>query len=397
MKAVAALLIALVLVTGAPTQALLAQSTGSIIGHVVNGTAGASPPADLDVVVHVIQNRVKVGEQRVRTDRTGAFSVGGLVTGPDTRYFPIVQYAGVAYFPERPVVLSGPEPASADITVFEATPQPDAVSFERLNMLVMGVSPTSLTVMEMGTAVNASDRTYAADAQVTGSGRTLRFVLPPGAIDVTPQAGLPADSLEATPDGFAATDPVRPGRREIAFSYQLPYTSSSLDLTRSFTLPVNAFTLYAPPDLGEIVAPGMALQGTVDLGGRPFRQYVSQRVAPGAEVRFRLTGLPAPLFGTPRELGLAVAGVTAALLVMALALGVWRRTSPVPADRAGSGDSPADRSEHRQTARDAQIRAVAELDERYAAGQIDEQAYRAERAERKSRLLAIPQTTAGAT
>ncbi|MFN8637832.1 MAG: hypothetical protein U0893_28605, partial [Chloroflexota bacterium] len=329
MRAAVPFVVALLLLVSCPNLSAFAQAdsaaNGSIVGHVANGTAGAPAPADLEVVVHILQNRVKTGEQRVHTDASGAFSLGGLATGQDTLYFPIVQYAGVAYFPDRPIVLTDASPAPVDITVFEATPRPDAVSFERLNMLVMGVSPSALTIMEMGTAVNAGDRTFAADAQVTGSGRTLRFVLPPGAMDVTPQAGLVEDSLEATPDGFAATDPVRPGRREIAFSYQLPYTSSTLDLSRSFTLPVGAFTLYAPPDVGEVVAPGMALQGTVDLGGRQFRQYTSQRVAAGAEVRFRLTGLPAPLFATPRQLGLAVAGVTAALLLLALAYGVRRR------------------------------------------------------------------------
>jgi len=208
-----------------------AQETGSIVGHVANGTAGAAAPADLEVVVHILQNRVKTGEQRVRTDGAGTFRLDGLAIGPDTLYFPIADYVGVPYYPDHPAVLTGPDPVPVDITVFEATPTPDAVSFERLNMLVMGVTPTALTIMQMGAVVNGGDRTFAADASVTGSARTLRFILPPGAMDVTPQTGLPPDALESTPDGFAATDPVPPGRRELAFSYQLPYASSSLDLT----------------------------------------------------------------------------------------------------------------------------------------------------------------------
>src|SRR5262249_53979454 len=124
-----------------------AQETGSIVGHVTNGTAGAAAPADLEVVVHILQNRVKTGEQPVATDSTGSFRVDGLAVGPDTLYFPIVQYAGVPYFPDHPAVLTGPDPVPVDITVFEATPTPDAVSFERLNMLVMGVTPSALTIM----------------------------------------------------------------------------------------------------------------------------------------------------------------------------------------------------------------------------------------------------------
>ena len=59
----------------------MAQEDGVIDGLVSNGTAGAAPPADVEVVVHILQNRAKTGERRVRTDATGAFHVDGLTTG----------------------------------------------------------------------------------------------------------------------------------------------------------------------------------------------------------------------------------------------------------------------------------------------------------------------------
>jgi hypothetical protein len=325
----------------------------------------------------------------VRTDASGTFRVDGLEIGHNIVHVPLVEYRGVGYFPDRPVMLESPEPAAVELMVFEATPRPDAVTFDRLNMLVMGATPTALTIMEMGAAVNASDRTFAADVQATGSARTLRFLLPTGAIQVTPQAGLPVDTLESMPDGFATTDPVRPGRREIAFSYQLPYNSSSIDLSRSFALPVGTFTLFVPPEIGGVVAPGMALQGTAELGGRQFRQYTVERLAPGTEVRFRMVGLPAPFFARPRDLGVLVVGLSSAALLGFLVVAVRRRwSSPEASSLADSlptnGSATVDEAE-----RLALIREVAQLDERYAAGGVDESSYRAERAEHKARLLAL--------
>lgn len=391
----AALLVLLMLSLLAP-QAALAQENGVIDGVVRNGTAGAQPPADVEVVLHVLQNRVKTGEHRVRTDSAGQFRVDGLTTGADFLYFPIVQYGGVAYYPDRPVVLDGTAPGRTEIAVYEGTPRADAVSFDRLNMLIMGVSPTALSIMEMGAVANSTDRTFVADPQVTGSARTLRFLLPPGAIDVTPQAGLPADSLESTPDGFASTDPVRPGRREIAFSYDLPYASSTVDLARSFAFPVGAFTLYVPSDVGAVVPDGIALPGTADLGGRQYRQYVVQQVAPGTPIRLRLTNLPAPLFARPRDLGLAVVGATGAVLLAFLLTAVGRRRTEAPTPAVGLPvDSPG--AVPSIAERQALVRAVAQLDERFEAGGIDEAAYRAERAARKARLLALTRSSAGAS
>jgi hypothetical protein len=213
---------------------------------------------------------------------------------------------------------------------------------------------------------------------------------------VAPQAGLNPDALESTPDGFASTDPVLPGRREIAFGYQLPYSASSLDLSRSFAFPVGAFTLYVPDNVGEVVGPGMALQGTANLGGRQFRQYSVEGIRPGDEVRFRLTGLPAPLFARPRDLGMAVAGMVGTILLGCLVVAVRRRRSdgpdPEPDAVSGSPDlhpvHSADRAEL--------VRAVAQLDELYAHGDLDEAAYRAERTRQTSRLLDLSRSAAGA-
>jgi hypothetical protein len=374
-----------------------AQENGIIDGVVVNRTAGAAPPADVEVVVHILQNRVKTGERRVRTDASGQFHVEGLSTGAETLYFPIVQYGGAAYYPDRPVVLDGTSPAHTEIAVFDATPRPDAISFDRLNMLVMGVTPSALTIMEMGAVTNGADRTFVADPQVTGSARTLRFLLPPGAIQVTPQAGLPADTLESMPDGIASTDPVRPGRREIAFNYDLPYTSSTLDLTRSFAFPVSAFTLYVPSDIGAVVPDGIALPTLAELGGRQYRQYVVNQVAPGTEVRLRLTGLPAPLFARPRDLGLAVAGATAVVLLTCLVVAVRRRQQSVPSPVEVRPSETVTLSLPASAGRQALVQAVAQLDEQFESGAIDEAAYRAERAEKKARLLALTRSSAGAT
>src|SRR5215216_3536611 len=102
------------LLANAVPRVAMAQDNGAIVGHVVNGTAGGAVPADLEVVVHVLQNRVKTGERRVRTDGSGAFRVDGLATGPDLLYFPIVDYGGVPSYPDQPVVLSSAESAPVD-------------------------------------------------------------------------------------------------------------------------------------------------------------------------------------------------------------------------------------------------------------------------------------------
>jgi hypothetical protein len=383
-RIVAAIVVAL-LVTGTAARA---AGNGVIDGTVVNGTAGGAAPVDLKVTIHSVRDRTQLDKQEVSTDGAGRFHVEGLETGANIVYLPIVEYAGVPYFPDRPVVLDGSGSAQVTIQVYETSPTPTDLTFDRANMLIMNVSPSALTVMEMGAVVNGSDRTFDADARVTGSDRTLRFNLPAGAIQVTPQTGLAPDGLESTPDGFATTDPVRPGRREIAYSYQLPYDSSTLDLTRSFTLPVGTFTLYLPDQGIDVIGPGLALQGTADLGGRTYRQYAVQNLRAGDELRFRLTNLPAPLLARPRDLGLAVATIGGLALAALLIVAIRRRTSDSAATvptAEGAGSRDAERAEL--------VRSLAELDERFAAGGVDEAEYRARREAEKARLLTLVAAT----
>jgi hypothetical protein len=379
---VAAICVAAVFVV-TPVQIARAAGTGVIDGTVVNGTAGGGVPADLKVTIHAVRDRTPVGSQVVTTDGAGRFHVEGLDVAPNLIYLPLVEYAGVPYFPERPIVLDGSGPAQVTVQVYDTTPTPDSLAFDRANMLILGDSPTALSVMEMGAVVNAGDRTYAADPRVTGSDRTLRFILPAGATQVSPQAGFASDALQSTPDGFATTDPVRPGRREIAFSYQLPYETPTIDLTRTFTLPVGTFTLYLPDQGIDVIGPGLALQGTADLGGKTYRQYAVQNVGPGSEVRFRLTNLPAPLLGRPRDLGLAVAGAGGLILAVVLAVAL-RRRSAVP-DSHSTATASAVGDDERQSL----VHSLAELDERFEAGGVGEAEYRATRDAGKARLVAL--------
>ena len=223
------LLIALFLLCSAPVPAR-AAGTGVIEGTVVNGTAGGRVPAELKVTVHAVRDRTPIDKQEVMTDGAGRFRVEGLDTGANIVYLPLVDYAGCRTSRKRPVVLDGAGPAQWTIQVYETSPTPDALAFDRANMLILNVAPTALTVMEMGAVVNGGDRTFAANPQVTGSDRTLRFNLPAGATQVTPQAGLAPDALQSTPDGFATTDPV-PGsaRDRVQLPVAVRYVLARLD------------------------------------------------------------------------------------------------------------------------------------------------------------------------
>lgn len=377
----ASLLIAssLFLTAGRPESPTLAAATGRIDGVVVNGTNGHGPPQGVQVTTHVFRDRTKIHERTATTDSGGRFTVEALETTTDFAYFPIVEYGGASYYPERPLTFDEVAERSVQIKVFEPTTSDAGIAYDRVNMLILGVDGAAMTIMEMGAIVNSADRTLVGEPSGGATGTTLRFWLPSGAMQVSAQAGISPGSLISTPDGFATTDPVTPGRRELAFSYQLPLTGPALDLTRRQVYPAAQLNVYAPDNGIVVTSPRLTLQGNSDLGGQRYQMYSTQSLEAGSLVALRLTGLPArPRLGF-LQIGLAVVGATTALFAAALLVFVRRREKATNAPGRVDVSTDARFSDL--------VAAIARLDARYDGGELASEPYLEERARRKSELV----------
>ena len=356
-----------------------AQEDGRIDGQIVNGTVGGAAPGGLAVTVHAFKDRAKVGEQIVQSDSEGRFSVGNLEAGPGRVYFPIVEYGGASYFPERPIELNGGA-ATTVIRVFEPVYSDAVIAFDRLNLLVADIGPTTLTLMQMGAVINQSDRTYLGDDGGGERGPTLRFALPSGATEIVPRAGLVAGDLATTSNGFTSSTPIPPGRHELAFSYVLPYDARSVQIAYEQLHPSAGVALYVPDGGVTVSSKVLAARGTTDLGGRTFLHYTADQLPSGAEVAFTLSGLPAAFRLRPSDLSLLVVGGGVMVLGTALVVSLRRGRSQ---SRTGlnASDVNSDRS--------ALVRSLAELDDLFETGGIDDATYRAERNRRKGELIAL--------
>jgi hypothetical protein len=281
------------------------------------------------------------------------------------------------------VILDDAPSESVEVRVFETTESDEAIRFDRSNLLILGVSDTSLTIMEMGAIVNQSDRTYVAGPGDNGPGTTLRFTLPRGAAQVTPQAGLSAGGLTALPDGFASSDPVLPGRHELAFSYRLPVQGSTIDIAKRQQYPTGVFNLYAPEKGLTVVSPSLTYQGAAELGGQRFQLYSAQDLAEGATVTLRLAGLPWAFRPTPLQTGFGVVGLGAAIIVAACLIGLRR---PAPSVRPGVGTTNVSPAGQREK---SLLESLVDLDDRFARGEIAEREYRSEREATKSELVEL--------
>jgi hypothetical protein len=358
---------------------------GVIDGQVKNGTADGPVPAGVEVVLHAVGEGDRVERWRTRTDEQGRFRFERLDTAASVRYLPATEYGGALYYP-RPLSLAGQAEQAVEITVYEPTHSDRWIAFERSNLMVQGIAPNRLDLMEMGAVANVGDRTYVGPEGVSEAERsTLRFSLPPGALDVAPQAGLATSDVRPEADGFAIGSPILPGRHQLAFSYGLAFDDGRLELTKRLDYPTMTFNFYVP-DVGlEVQSPQLRPQGGAELGGQRYLIYAAQNVPAGTELRVRMVGLPSPHSGV-QPLVWSVLGLGCVVLGGGLLMVYRRRTAGRGLVAAASNDGQAGADE---VDRMRLLVALAHLDERYEQGELSSEEYQARRAVEKERLLAL--------
>jgi hypothetical protein len=206
----------------------------------------------------------------------------------------------------------------------------------------------------------------------------LRYPLPVDAQNVQfPEVDTLNERYRLEEGHVIDTLPVPPGEhaREVRISYELTEWAGRA-LTRTFPLPVEAAVLMARGEELLLDGPALMSMGPLDTEGEVVNAYTVTRPLDADEV-LRL-GLQVQTEGgaqgaakDPTLRGLL--GVIALAAALGISVWLWRpgRSTTLP-----------------ETARPL-VLDLAELDERFAQGELSETAYREERARLKQSLLAL--------
>jgi hypothetical protein len=328
-------------------------------------------------------------------DAEGRFSFDDLPLDSSTLYLPIAGHGGAWYYPGQPVSLSDSPSAEVQITVYDATPTDEALRYERSAMLIAGIQPAALTVMEMSGLSNTEPRTVVGSDQ-TGSGQAIsaRFPLPTGAIGFQPQRGFIDSQLVPTQDGMGLVWPVFPGRQELAFSYQLPYSGDRVAIDKILAYPVGTFAVYVPEGGLELSSPTLQPQGATELGGRRYQLYTATDLNRGDRISAQITGINAAVNGPQPSMTAPLMVASGATLILAAvgAAFVWRRRTASMAS-AGAPSASAPTGDERQQL----ILEIAALDERHDQRLLPEEAYQATRAALMRRVIELSADPAART
>ena len=376
--------------------AVTAQGEGIIEGQVMNGTAGASQVSlvGLEVTLYDVTDGSEALLGTTFSDGQGRFQFEGLATDPDRTYEFQLEYQGIVYgaqsaFPEGETLLR------VAATIYETTSDDSGIVVERQHVLI-DFEAGAVVIRELCVLNNTADTIY-----VGQEGITVQFSLPSGAEELSFSDAEEANHFVEVTGGFAYVRALAPGQRQVLYAYQVPYDGQQLALSRRLVYPTNSYDAMIA-DVGvEVESPQLEYQSLTGGEETAYLHFSGQNLPADSEVVLTLSGAaqgvaaPAPV-GFELDLGLQRYAPGIALLMVLLGAAL-----PLAQVRLGKGgeasaEANASGAETRaggppdtQSEGDELAHLIADLDDAYAEGLVDEQAYKQLRARMEQRLREI--------
>jgi len=393
--AVLAVVLALALAAG-DWETGSAQETVTIRGIVVNGTDGAALPPQVSVLLLVsgpAGGLVFSGQASTGPD--GRFQFEQVPNLEGTAYKLSVDYGGVAYSASLNTKDLPGQDLSGEVrlTVYEPTGDVSSLRVTRQVLVIAGVDEKNreISAVEFVLLSNTSDRTFLPDLANERQSGFLRFSLPPSAAELGVGSALTGGDIVSVGTGFGLTSAVVPGEHNLDFSFSFPYRGGSVSYRQDLPQGAGIYQVLVPERLARIAVAPLQPLPPMTIDGASYRVWEGSDFEPGQGIVLELTNLPQPSLAA--RLGdsvtnttfwkAAIPGAMGAVLALLLLLGAFRPSRPA----AGPAAANADGLERDLAQRDALVREVALLDDRFHQGDVAEADYRHQREGLVARIL----------
>ncbi len=341
------------------------QSTkdyGDIKGSVTNKTSDELTGGIELTLREMLGDRV-TDEKKLMTDKNGAFEFRDL---PWNRSYTItLNYRGTEYVTDKLVFYPDEDTKTTELPVYEPTESDSEIIIKQAHMILQ-VATDSISVAELLMFENKDKKIYVGSEVVDGKRETLKFHLPGDASNIQFIHGITSENVVQTESGFSDTSPIWPGVSRVVYTYTIPFKSGKNVIEDRVNYPTDSFLLLVS-DLDEkVTVEGLSGGDVVDIQNEKFVQWTGSNLKSGSSIVVTINK------SFDRESIAKWAAVGVVLLVVGggiLYAFIFK----------GKG---FDRNESKETLNDIEkekallIQEIAELDDRFEGGGLDEEIYK---------------------
>ncbi|MBT5876152.1 MAG: hypothetical protein HOH43_22180 [Candidatus Latescibacteria bacterium] len=355
-----------------------AQGSGRISVTVTNRTAGEALAGH---AVRVLRHTNETGETDEMatgtTDASGQFEFEDLPLD-GAHYVVSTRFSDVDYTTDHLVLIPIQATFDTSIDVFETGNSDELISVGALHVIVEA-NPDVLNITEIVIVRNNGGSTFVPETQDAAIALTLpstAFGLQP----VTP-------GVENTDHGLRYTSPIPPGETQIFYTYSLDRNAIDDELTRQMEYDTERVQVFVLPSTQTVTASNLTNDGVRQIGDKNY-MTLSNTVGLKRGMSIRLE-LPSELIWQD----IMKWGVFGMAVLMAI-VGIIAIAKSDPADDVQTTSSEKvvrspEETERAELEFDKLVYAIADLDEEYETGDLEEKAYRRRRKNLKRRAARV--------
>lgn len=394
-----------------PLAAFAPVDLATISGQVINGSTNEIV-TDGEVRLRAFTAQLEeLYSETVPVDEDGRFEFQVENVPADWVFLADVAYGDLTFNSDA-VQVSVAEPAvELPMFVFDTTTDASVITIDRLHMIIT-FAQDQVTVSELYIFSNTASAVFVGESGDFAEG-TVKVGLPTGADNISFQRGfgttldtfIPATNFVQTDTGWVDTTPLRPGAGSLNLlvNYALPYDGSLvLAHPLDYTLVGGASVIMADAGV-NVTGSDWVSQGSQTTTSGSFVSYVNTNAAGADSISLTLDGRPTqitdsqgnalPVRNQTNELIIGGVALAAMLAVGFFLVQRWR-TYPEAETAVAAVPRPLPTAQPRTPVRRRDdkttlLQALADLDDAYEAGELDEAEYQQQRQALKNKLTAV--------
>lgn len=390
----------------APPVPLAAIEGAVITGLINNGTTGDVVSGGEALLRAFTVNFEQTLNMTTTVGVDGRFQFDLPEIQPDWVFLAGYQYNDLTFSSNAGQVSDASLPLDLPVTVYETTTDPGVISYEQVHLIMEFQSAELLQVSELYVINNGGTAVFVGETGNPDQG-TIRFSLPDGAQSPifertlgSINSTIPATEVIETGSGWADTLPLQPGTGglNLIISYLLPY-KDGMTLSHALPYATNRANVILPDAGVSVIGSDWEFQGTSDMGTASFLSYAHANLPAGSNLSLTLSGEPTQTTGisgntiAPRsstnELLIGGGVLLIALAAAVFAYRSWQIASDDDEYEYDDDEIEYENADTEENEINQLLQAIADLDDAYEKGELDEAAYTSHRAQLKTELKVL--------
>ncbi len=336
---------------------------GSISGQVLNETSdGPAPGVELTLTSYMGER--PTDDKTIESDEQGNFSFENL--GWDRSYGLTVNFKGTQYSTDKMVFNPDEDTKVLTLPIYEPTFEDDDLAVIESHMIVQA-SEGALSIADLSLYSNKGDKVYVGGKETEdGRKKSLKFSVPKGALDLNFVHGAKPEDIVQTEYGFADTTSILPGEKRVVYTYNIALDSGTTKFDKTIDYPTENFLLLVSDTGKTAKVSGLTSVEPVVVQGESFLKWTGTDLNPGHQIKIRFEGQ----FMKNDYLKWGALGFLLLILVIGFIYSTFVK------EKSNLGTSEQNKRGDGVDQRTALLQEIAQLDDSFESGQVDEKTYR---------------------